>query len=612
MDITLPAAPFDAAAVRVLTRVMLRRWLAMVTRTLAPALGVLGLLVVLEWAGLLGAGIVFGLAVLWLAAMAAWTWKSQPGKYEALALWDQAGQRSEAFAAAWWFGQQAQLSEMQRRHVEVQTAVLDKALPGLARDLPLPLSRRLWLLPALLAAASLASAFHRGSVREASLTEGMKQTALQEAKGLAHTDWDKKKLQGLTEQEKKDLEKLKQDVKTTAGDLQSAAGKTPRDVLDSLEKRAREAEKLAQRLGGNEDAWASTKLIAEMRRHADTADLGDAAATHNASQTARAATDLAGQLRAPGLALEVQDRLSETLKEVRKQAEETDRKRTVGGHVLAAGNDMAQGRVLEAAQEFEALAKAMQDLARRDEAKKEMEKLAQQLRDAGSRIAGSQGGGMQQMAAAGQSASQAQASSSAGEKLSAQSLSQSQTPLAAPGFNPPPTMMQQPPSSMGSQQQGQMQMAQGQPGQSSNKDGKPMLFAPVPGAKPQQPPSTVIMGKDPGQDDPQSPSIALSVGGGLQAGNGTAKLDAAPTAAQKAKNNSQVDAARSGEGPSSSRSVEGGVRAESATRDGTQVTVDFIKQQEEALDDAALPPGRREQVRRYFTELRKRFEAAEK
>jgi hypothetical protein len=42
------------------------------------------------------------------------------------------------------------------------------------------------------------------------------------------------------------------------------------------------------------------------------------------------------------------------------------------------------------------------------------------------------------------------------------------------------------------------------------------------------------------------------------------------------------------------------------------MAVETIHEQEAALDDAALPPSRREQVRRYFQELRKRFEPENK
>ena len=39
-----------------------------------------------------------------------------------------------------------------------------------------------------------------------------------------------------------------------------------------------------------------------------------------------------------------------------------------------------------------------------------------------------------------------------------------------------------------------------------------------------------------------------------------------------------------------------------------RAALDAIAAEENALDEAALPAARREQVRRYFTELRKRFE----
>ena len=63
------------------------------------------------------------------------------------------------------------------------------------------------------------------------------------------------------------------------------------------------------------------------------------------------------------------------------------------------------------------------------------------------------------------------------------------------------------------------------------------------------------------------------------------------------------------EGQSTVRSVEGGARTEQSTRTATQAALESIQAEEAALDEAALPPARREQVRRYFNELRKRFEA---
>ena len=610
MGNALHPSHFDAAATRVLQRVVLRRWLALVVQTLPRALAVLAAAVVLVWAGVIGAWTVFALVAIWLAGTFGWMQRHQPGKYEALALWDQAGHRSEAFAAAWWFGQQAQPSPMQQRHIDAQAALLNEALPRLALDLPLPSNRWLWAVPLLAALSLLGGVFQHRGVREEKLSDGMRQAAAKEAKELAGADWQKKKLQGLTEQEKKDIEKLKQDIKSTAGDLQSAGGKSARDVLNDLEKRAREAEKLAQRLGGDSDTWASDKLVTEMRKHTDTADLGDAVANKNASQTAKTALDLAAQLKAPNLPAEVRDRVGEALKEIKKTAEVADRKRTVGSHVVAAGDAMEQGQTPEAAQEFEQLARAMQDLARREQSRKELEKLAQQLRDAGSRIAGGQGGAMQQMAGAGQSGSQ-QAQQSQGAQGGQQMLNQqtmSQAPLQQPGLAQQPLMQQAPDASMGQPQQMTAQNQSGRPpGQ-----GKPMLFAPVPGQQSDKPPSAIITGQNPPKDDPKSPGFAVAVPGGQQAGAGSAKLGTAQTAAQKAKQDSQVNALQGGQGPSTNRSVEGGIRSEAGALGSQQMSIDFIKQQEEALDEAALPPARREQVRRYFTELRKRFEATDK
>ena len=69
-----------------------------------------------------------------------------------------------------------------------------------------------------------------------------------------------------------------------------------------------------------------------------------------------------------------------------------------------------------------------------------------------------------------------------------------------------------------------------------------------------------------------------------------------------------VNAASGSEGVSSTRRVEGQVKEEGAARSSTQEALQQIQREESALDDAALPPARREHIRRYFNELRKRFE----
>lgn len=607
---------FDAAAERTLRRVLVRRWLRVATETVKWAAGAALAALVMQALGIVGAWLPVLVVTLWLGVSGALAWRTRPGRYEALALWDEVRRAHEAFASAWWYGSQPERTAMQQRHVEAQQALLEKALPGLAKDLPLPLNRWLWLVPALALTGVVGGLWHKHGAREERLTPAMRQAAAGEAKSLARTDLEKKHLQGLTPQEKQETEKLQQNIQNTAHDLEAEGSQSARDVLNNLEARAREAEKLAKKLGTDKDAWASEKLIAELRKHADTADLGDAVASRNAAQSAKTAGDLASQLKAPQPPAEFRERLREALKDVCKQSEEADSKRVVGAHVLGAGGALEASDAPGAARHFDQLAEEMQNLARREQSQKELEKLAQQLRDAGSRITGNQGGGLQQMAGAdagknGQGQAQGQGGQQQqGQQGQAQAMNQA--PLQAPGFaqSPPPGMMQEAPEASAGQQQ-QMSMAQAQPGQEPPPQGKPLLIAPVPGMKMDKPPSPLITGPKAPKDG-DGPSITLSVPGGPQAGQGTAKLEAPPTTAQKAGRDSQVNAARGSEGQSSSRAVEGGIRQDAPTLNSRQMAVDFIKQEEAALDDAALPPARREQVRRYFTELRKRFEAQEK
>ena len=56
------------------------------------------------------------------------------------------------------------------------------------------------------------------------------------------------------------------------------------------------------------------------------------------------------------------------------------------------------------------------------------------------------------------------------------------------------------------------------------------------------------------------------------------------------------------------RAVEGGAHAEAAELESKAVAVEFIKVQEEALNEADLPMSRRQHVRRYFHLLRERLE----
>jgi hypothetical protein len=607
---------FAPVAQQVARRVALRRWLSWLGRTLGFAVGGIAASAL---AAIISGSQTFSILAwvvlaVWLIAPLMYILWQKPGSYSILALWDQAAGRREAFASAWWFEQQQSLTSAQLAHIDAQRAILPEAQAALARDLPLQPHRWLWLPPVLALAGLFISAAVHPAPEVLTLDEKMEQVARKEGEKLAQTDWQKKKLEGLDAEEQAALEKLKQSLKQTAEDLEKAGGKDARDVMSELERRAREAEKLADRLAADKDTWASDKLIQSLREHADTADLGDAVAAKNADQTAKSADALAQQLQSPQLTHDTRERLNETLKDSEKSAEKEDQTRTVGQHVLNAAGQMQKTQPTAAGAEFQKLAEKMRDQARREQAQKELEKLAQQLRDAGSNITGqNEAGGMKEMAAAGQQSQQQQGQEGqppkVGQAQPQQPGQQDQQQMQPPGLGQmsqgQQQMMQQSPVP-GTGQQQRLTAQPGQQGQQP-KDGQPMLFAPIPGQKPGEKPDAFMLGP-PGDNPGEGQPMAIFMPGGKDPGVGKADLNAEATDVQKAGNQNIVAAQQNNDGASSVRSIEGGARKEDASRTASQIAAETLAAEEEALDEAALPPSRREQVRRYFTELRRRFE----
>lgn len=183
---------FALVAQRVQVWVALRRWLAVLRMTLIPACLVLVLLML---AVLRGSGAVFspwlGL-VIWLAGCLGYVWWQRPGEFSALALWDQAAGRREAFASAWWFERHAEEGETARAHIDAQREVLAQAWPAsLKRDLPLRPDR--WLaLPLLIAIlGSFISIITAPPSEVVVMDQDMTRKAAEEAKKLAQTDWER-------------------------------------------------------------------------------------------------------------------------------------------------------------------------------------------------------------------------------------------------------------------------------------------------------------------------------------------------------------------------------------------------------------------------------------
>lgn len=616
-----PACVFAPVARKVQGRVVMRRWLSWLHHTVWPVSIVLALM--LLWAlrgGLSIVAALWGTWALWKAGGLVLSWWRRPGEFSALALWDSAAGRREAFASAWWFEDRHEGSEAAKKHVAAQKAELAPAMSRLAKDLPLRPARGLIVPLALVILGSLISAVRTPQEEVLILDDAMAAKAAEAAKELSKVDLQKKKLAGLQAEEQKQIEDLKAKLDQTAAELANAAGKDAKQVLAELERRARDAEKLAEDLAKGKDDWASDKLVEELRKHADTADLGDAVAAKNSPAAAKAAEKLGAELKSPQLPAETRQRLTNSLKEVQDKAEAADRQRMVGQHVLGAGDQMQKSDAKAAGAEFEKLAEKMREMALREEAQKQLQQLAEQLRQAGSGITGeNQTGAMQQLGQNGQQGESGQNQPNAPQVSQQQGGAQQQQQqqmLAPPGIGqqqPQQNQMQQPQGGQGQGQQQQMMMAQpgqqGQPGQ-GQQPGQPMLIAPVPG---QAPPDAsndkmvIVPGNAP--DDPNQPGFtAKAPSSGDKPGVGKADLNNSPTTKQDTAHSDVVQAQQNAEGQSTVRSVEGGARQEQSTRSATQTTLEAIQAEEAALDEAALPPARREHVRRYFNELRKRFE----
>jgi hypothetical protein len=436
-----------------------------------------------------------------------------------------------------------------------------------------------------------------------------------ETQRLAAEELQKKDLTALNPADQAAVLALQKQIQETAKQLaEKAGGATARDALSALSQSASAAEELANRLGQTTEAWASAALIAALQQHTDTADLGDATAARDASLLSKSALTLAAQLRQPQLPAATLLRLTDAFTDSAQKAEAADRERTVGRPVGEAASALQRRQADIAAQHLESLAMQMQEVLKRESAQKQLQNLAQQLRNAGSQSRSDQtAGALEAMKPMAQSGSAQQAPANQVPQSQAASAPNPAN-LMPPGLGQQMQQMQMSnPTPSGSPQTGQqspMTLSQSRAGPMQEGEGKqganrPRLLAPIPGKPSDQQPSALLM--MPGA--PPNPSTAASIPlAGREAGTGTADLNAAPTQQSKATQSTMVTATASGDGPSSTRQVEGQVRDEAATRSSTQEALQQLQREEAALDDAALPPARREHIRRYFNELRKHFE----
>jgi hypothetical protein len=634
-------ATFEQAAAGVSRRLLLARWVRGLRHTAIPvALVGLALVIVLRLMGMRWADLWLALPALlgWVAVVFGVSWYRCPQGGEALGVWDRKAGRGEAFLSAHWFETQDQTSVGQQLHIEKARVALAKGWGKLRSDLPLGFNHRIWIAPLVLILFTASPLLVSPLAAE---DRPLDNDAMAQVASISELIAERRdmldELRGLDPEEKEKVEELKEKLDETARKLKEADVESRRDALAQIESLANEVDKLASSLGESDsDATATSGMIEELERHTDTASFGSSLRTNETEGKAKEAKKLADRLDNDELTLDEKQRFKEAFDKAMKAANDYDRKTPEGKTVEAADQQVKADRPKEAAKAFRKLAEKFDRQAKREAAAKRLKQLAQRFRAGGQQLVNPKQGQMRQLAAAGgqKNAPNGAMRRLGGQPLAPNPLAGGQQPPAGrnpgtpgaqppggqapvpggqvPGGQPPLAGGQQPPVP-GGQLPGAGQVPGGQRpgGQMPPMAGGP----PVPGSG--QVPGAGQMpgaghrpgagqipgaGSAPGAGAGQVPGAGSGVGG-QQAGTGTAGLGGDATRPNEASTTSQVNVGPRTPGASQVREIEAAPRREETARAARQAASDFIAAEQAALEAEELPLMRRDQIRRYFTEL---------
>ena len=600
------ARSFAEAASRASRRLVLVDCCALLARSAAPVFVAAAIL----WTVLRRVGVhdqtwwAAAFIFAWLGTVALTAWSRRLAPFDALAAWDRTAGRREMFASAWFFERSAAASPGATLHLALARAALHEERGHLARAFPLRPRVAAWLAPLAFAVFAFSGWLRLSiSAENRALSAEARTQAARVGADLAKRATVLEPLKGLSDEEKKRLQHLQAQLEEAAKKLERM--ETPRDLLEELERRARDTEKLAEQLRAEDLGALSSPLLAELERNADTADLGSALRGQDLGRVAEEARLLEARLGHQKPTLEEQKRLEEALKRALDAMNEKDRRSKLGERLDEAQKQLAAGDRQRAAKQFGDLADRFGRAAQRQQAQNQLRDLAQSFRGAGGQILG-------------------------GQNL------QRLMPSAPPGTMPLPGFQlapgQAPPGMMPMPGQGAPFALIPMPGTPPPGTPNAMLLFPVPGTG--QPPGGQPLpipgfGQNPGGTPPTGAMIfpipgagGMGAGiagvipgsgdgagaGGSQAGSGIAPLGGDPTKPLDANQTGVVAPAPGAEGPSETRAVAGQAHREQAARSRTEIAKDFLKAEEAALADEPLPLSRRAQVLLYFTAIRQQLE----
>lgn len=573
---------------------------------------------------------------LWLSAGAVLTARRAPGVREALVTLDHSGAWKDRFASAWAFLNQDYKEVGEELHIERAGSSLEEALTAFPESTPLPDLKAAWVLPVLALMFSVAPILRPvPSATESILSEEMVEAASGQAEVIKREARQLNKLTSLTEDEQKELQQLLVDVDQMTSQLGEGEGLTTGEMLEALEARARAVERLARGIGDGEEVWASDAMIKAMANHPDTADMAVAVRDKNAESVAGEASSLQSLLESDSLSSEVEERMGRSLANISKSGDKSDEARPVGERFGNASTKMNTRQPLQAAREFEELAKHFRLIQERVEAREKLEGLAEAMREAGGEISGKKLEKMEELAASGQT------ERAIPEGL--KGLESDELPRSLSGMKPPqetaatkedelpglaggegaikappvPGTSQDAPSGKGGGQQALKAPIPGEgdangsggslAANGGEQGGGSSVQAPIPGTAPGDSEARSVSNAPGGEAGDSS----VSGQGGDQAGTGTAELVDTESAIHEAGSDSQVMAQINDDGESTFRAIDGEIRQEEVTRSRRDIAAEFIAVEEQALDGKSLPLSRRQHVVRYFSAIRQQFEREE-
>jgi len=585
----------------------------------SPWIGLsLGLLLVLNRLSSWGLGSL-GLLLLgvgpWLLYGVWRVLRDWPDAQGALLRWDAHAGRGGAYGSAWEFERRAERRPGEELHYQRVCREAQRAQEELNRDFPLPKpGAPSLILPVMLLALALSGLGQRQErLAREEKAEEQRREARAQAEAVRNVAEELAELQETGEESEAGRE-LAAAVEETAESLSGLEERDADDVINELSERARRLEELAKGLGEADGKWVSEHFGRTLAEQIDTEDLGEAVLDRDAERGAEEAGELSRHLAAESASGPFAVRMGQGLRRTMEAAAPEDEDRLLVQYVGDATEQLANGRPEGAAEAFQAMAGYFQGMVQSRRKQTRMEQLAEELRQAGMRIA-RQGGDSTKVAGTepeaippGEARPLAEHAPTAplnpGMRNEDARGGEPEGPGQVPGQAAPASRAEEGPQADPS--------ADGEPGEAV------ALRAPVPGEPPQNEPGVPgLSAPVPGEDAAQAGRLADQLGAegssssgvpGMEAGVGRSELVPEETTPLTAKRETKLETRWNSQGESILREVARGEARPESAQAPADVAAEFLEVEEAALSEKRLPLARQGQVERYFRGVRRRFE----